>query len=182
MKHRLLFTLSLILFLPSCIFKKSTRTYDCARAAYENVLYKYDREAAIFEAMQKAGNREDRLRFARELKDEVLLKNEEFNDEKKGWFNRQSKIANYPFTQYKMNLDANINLLENSKHKLYWKQEGLGKSVQNLINVLDNLRRHIVLHVEYSRERKMLERRKILEVEKAETKKDKIKAKKAKNK
>ena len=164
---------SLLIVLPSCIFKKSTRGYDCARAAYENVLYKYDRDVEIFSKISKVGDKEEKLRLARELKDEILLKNEEFNDEKRGWFNKKSDTENYPFMQYKMNLDNNISLLGRSKDKLYWKQEGLGKSVQELINKLDRLRKYIVLSSEYSRERKMLERRKILIVEQAETKKAK---------
>lgn len=171
MRLNQLLLLSLLAFLPNCLFRKSSRPYDCARAAYENVLYKYERDIGIFQAIQKTADREEKLRLAHELKDEILLKNEEYNDERCGWFGKKNEAANYPFTQYKLSLDCNINLLENAKSKLYWKQEGLGKDAQDLINTLDRMRKYIVLDEEYGRERHMMERRKILEVEKKELKK-----------
>ena len=165
------FLLFLLMLLPNCFFKKSSRPYDCARAAYENILYRYEKDMTIFEAMQKATGREEKLRLSHELKDEILLKNEEYNDERCSWFGKKNEMANYPFTQYKMSLDCNINLLESTKTKLYWKQEGLAKDVQVLIEILDKIRKYIVLDEEYSRERHMMERRKILVVEQAERKK-----------
>lgn len=171
MRLNYLFLISLLIILPNCLLRKSSRPYDCARAAYENVLYKYERDVGIFDAMQKAPLREEKLRLAHELKDEILLKNEEYNDERCGWFGKKNEAANYPFTQYKQALDCNINLLESAKSKLYWKQEGLGKDAQDLINTLDRMRKYIVLDEEYSRERHMMERRKILEVEQKELKK-----------
>lgn len=162
----------LLFFLPNCLLRKSSRPYDCARAAYENVLYKYERDLGIFEAMQKASSREEKLRLMHDLKDEILLKNEEYNDERCGWFGKKNEAANYPFTQYKEALDCNIDLLESAKSKLYWKQEGLGKDAQDLINTLDRMRKYIVLDEEYGRERHMMERRKILEVEQKELKKN----------
>ncbi len=158
--------------LSGCWFRKSSRKQDCARAAYENILYKYERDISLLEAMQQASDKETILRLGNELKDEILLKNEEFNDEQcSGWFGKKNETANYPFTQYKINLDCNINLLERTKTSLYWKQEGLGKSIQDLIEQLDRLRKYVVLHQEYSHERNMLERRKILEIEKSARKK-----------
>jgi len=180
MKLNHLFLLSLLFLLPNCLLRKSSRPYDCARAAYENVLYKYERDMGFFEAMQSATTREEKLRMAHELKDEILLKNEEYNDERCGWFGKKNETVNYPFTQYKLNLDCNINLLENAKSKLYWKQEGLGKDAQDLINTLDRMRKYIVLDEEYGRERHMMERRKILEVEKKELKKTQRQQKKNK--
>jgi len=178
MKLNIVFLLFLVTILPNCIFRKSSRKYDCARAAYENVLYKYERDLSIFTSIQKASNREEKLRLAHELKDEVLLKNEEYNNEQcSTWFGKKSDAANYPFTQYRAGLDCNINLLENTQGNLYWKQEGLGKDVQDLINSLDRLRKYIVLDEEYARERHMMERLKILEVEKKELKKKKAQAK-----
>lgn len=161
----------LLLTLPNCIFKRSSRKYDCARAAYENILYKYEREMDLFEGMQKAGTREEKLRLEHEFKDEILLKNEEYNKEHSGFFSRKNEIANYPFTQYKQALDCSVDLLENSKAQLYWKQEGLGKSFQDLVNTLDQMRKYIVLSKEYSDERRMIERRKIMDVEKKDDKK-----------
>ncbi len=168
MKLKVTGLLALLIVLPNCIFKKSSRNYDCARAAYENILFKYERDMALFESINKAKEREEKLRLAHELRDEILLKNEEYNDEHSGLFDRKNEHANYPFTQYKKALDCNINLLEKTKTQLYWKQEGLGKSFQDLINTLDQLRKYVVLHEEYSRERNMMERRKILAVEKKE--------------
>lgn len=168
MKLNIILLLGLLIVLPNCIFNKSSRNYDCARAAYENILFKYERDMALFEKIQKTQEREDKLRLTQEFKDEVLLKNEEYNDAHKGLFSRKNDIANYPFTQYKMSLDCDLNVLENSKTRLYWKQEGLGKSFQDLINTLDQIRRYIVLCEEYARERHMLERRKIMLVEKQE--------------
>ena len=82
-----LFLLLLIIALPNCLFRKSSRNYDCARASYENVLYRYERDVAIFTAINKTNDREEKLRLAHELKDEILLKNEEYNNEQcGGWF------------------------------------------------------------------------------------------------
>lgn len=177
MKLNNFFLLLLLIFLPNCLLRKSSRPYDCARAAYENVLYRYERDIGFFEAMQKAINREEKLHLAHELKDEILLKNEEYNDERCGWFGKKQEAANYPFTQYKLNLDCSIKLLESAKSKLYWKQEGLAKDAQDLINTLDRIRKYIVLDEEYGRERHMMERRKILEIEKKELKKEQRKKK-----
>ncbi len=168
----------LLIFLPNCIFQKSSRQYDCARAAYENVLYKYERELALLVKIQTSNDREEKLSFGHDLNDEILLKNEEYNNEHSSFFARKNEVANYPFTQYKKDLDCHIDLLEKTKGKLYWKQEGLGKSFQDLINNLDQLRRYIVLCPEYSQERRMLERRKILEVEQKEQTKKQVKTKK----
>lgn len=178
MKLNNLFLLLLIIALPNCLFRKSSRNYDCARASYENVLYRYERDVAIFTAINKTNDREEKLRLAHELKDEILLKNEEYNNEQcGGWFGSKNSETNYPFTQYRAALDCSIDLLENTQGKLYWKQEGLGKDVQDLINSLDRLRKYIVLDEEYARERHMMERRKILEVEKKEAKKKKAQVK-----
>jgi hypothetical protein len=172
MKIKSFYLLILLAFLPNCIFRKSSRQYDCARAAYENVLYKYERDVHVFDAMQNSKDRASHMRLAQELKDEILLKNEEYNAERKHWFRHKHESSNYPFTQYKMGLDCNIELLEKTKAQLYWKQEGLAKSVQDLINTLDSMRKYIVLDSEYARERNMMERRKILQVEQEEHKKN----------
>ena len=158
--------LVLLVFLPNCIFNKSSRNYDCARAAYENILFKYERDMAIFDKIQVTQDREEKLRLVHEFKDEILLKNEEYNDAQQSLFSRKNEMANYPFTQYKMALDCDINVLEKTKTHLYWKQEGLGKSFQDLINTLDQMRKYVVLCQEYARERHMMERRKIMLVEK----------------
>lgn len=160
--------LLLLVVLPNCIFNKSSRNYDCARAAYENILFKYERDMALFHKIQITQDREEKLRLIHEFKDEILLKNEEYNDAHHGLFVRKNEIANYPFTQYKMALDCDINVLEKTKTHLYWKQEGLGKSFQDLINTLDQIRKYVVLCEEYARERHMMERRKIMVVEKQE--------------
>lgn len=148
-----------------CVFRSSTRGYDCARAAYENVLYRYDRELEILAKIDQQSNNEQRLRLNRELKEEILLKNEEFSDEFWGWRKKAvTERKNYPYMQYKDKLDHDITLLEAAKNKLYWKQDGLGKSVQTLIDKMDQLRRYVVLHVEYERERKLMEQRKNLQL------------------
>lgn len=148
-----------------CVFRSSTRGYDCARAAYENVLYRYDRELEILAKMDRQPDNEHRLRLNRELKEEILLKNEEFSDEFWGWRKHAAvERKNYPYMQYKDKLDHDITLLEAAKAKLYWKQDGLGKSVQGLIEQMDQLRRYVVLHVEYERERKLMEQRKNLQL------------------
>lgn len=161
----------LLVLLPNCIFNRSSRNYDCARAAYENVLFKYEREMAIFDSMQKTQERENKLHLMHELKDEILLKNEEYNATHKDLFGRQLDTANYPFIQYRMALDCDIQVLENARTKLYWKQEGLSKSFQDLIETLDQIRKYVVLNEEYIRERNMMERRKILVVEQQELEK-----------
>lgn len=166
MKLNIAGLLLLLIVLPNCIFNKSSRNYDCARAAYENILFKYERDMALFEKIQNTTAREDKLQLVHELKDEILLKNEEYNDAHKGLFARKNEIANYPFTQYKLALDCDLKTLENAKTRLYWKQEGLGKSFQDLINTLDQIRKYVVLCEEYTRERHMMERRKIMIVEK----------------
>jgi len=166
MKLNIACLLGLLIVLPNCIFNRSSRNYDCARAAYENILFKYERDMALFEKIQSILEREEKLRLIHEFKDEILLKNESYNDEHQGLFTRKNEIANYPFTQYKMALDCDIKVLEDTKTRLYWKQEGLGKSFQDLINTLDKMRKYVVLCEEYARERHMMERRKILVVEK----------------
>lgn len=181
MKFKAFFLMLLVVVLPNCIFRKSSRKFDCARATYENVLYKYDRELQIFNKMDNCKDKEESLRLGHELKDDILLKNEEFNDERcHKWFKQNDQYANYPFTQYKLQLDCDIDVLEQAKNQLYWKQEGLGKSVQDLINQLDRLRRYIVLSADYSQERRMMERRKILELEKTESQKQVVRKKRKK--
>jgi len=158
------FLLALLIFLPGCWFHRSSRKADCARAAYENVLHRYDHELKIFTKLYKESEKEEKLHLERDLKDEILLRHEEFNDERcHKWFVRRNAYANYPFSQYKQQLDCDINYLVRAKDQLYWKQEGLARSVQNLIEELDRLRRYIVLSREYAEERRMLERLKIIE-------------------
>ncbi len=155
----------MLMFLPGCLFRSSTHNYDCARAAYENVLYRYDRELELLDKIEDGLQVEHKGRLNRELKEEILLKNEEFNDD---FWGLRKKMAgdsrNYPYMRYKDKLDHDITLLESAKVKLYWKQDGLGKSVQILIDRMDRLRKYVVLHVEYERERKLMEQRKNMQI------------------
>jgi hypothetical protein len=127
---------------------------------------KLDRETSVsIDTVSKTENStQSREQLGQALHHEILLKHEEHNrDVERKWINFNSnKYENYPYMQYREDLDQQIQDLETIGSAVYWKHEGLGRSLQDLIQDLNNLRRYIILHKEYSLERRLLEKKAML--------------------
>ncbi|HLB94268.1 MAG TPA: hypothetical protein VJJ81_03385 [Candidatus Babeliales bacterium] len=187
---KFVFTLSSLLILTGC-FNKITDIKvhrDQARVAYDDTTAKYTRELQLISKIKALDNsnssnkldRKDNInidtmgnintstqsreQLGQALHHEILLKHEEHNrDVERQWLKFNSnKYENYPYMQYRADLDQQIQDLETIGSAVYWKHEGLGRSLQDLIQDLNELRRYIILHKEYSLERRLLEKKALL--------------------
>ncbi len=166
-----------------------------SRISYDDISARYEHELELLRdirSIPSSSNQSNkRAKLMSELHDEILLKHEEYNQTRKNkWLKFGSgQYENYPYHHYRVNLDTHVNNLENAGAKVYWKNEGLGRSIQDLMRELDNLKRYIVLHKEYNLERRMIEKKTMLALSnkqeaqkaKAKTKSKKAKAKNKKN-
>lgn len=181
-----LWLLALIGFLPACMKQKSndqSRQLD-ARQTYDNAHYEYERELSLFREMSKQDPFQ-RKETEKKLKDEVLLKNETYNDEHKNqWFGKRwlngNSHENYPFIQYKKHLDGYIKRLDQARNSLYWKNEGVGYMIAQLVGDLEHIRKYIVTSPSYQREHRMIEEQKLQAAKAHREKLDTAKAKKSK--
>ncbi|OGB97889.1 hypothetical protein A3F06_04475 [candidate division TM6 bacterium RIFCSPHIGHO2_12_FULL_36_22] len=161
----LIFTSTIII--SGCIPQRGTdqsKQLD-ARQMYDNARYEYERELVLFRELQHAQG-DAAITLDKKIKDEVLLKNEQYNDEhQKQWFGKRwlqsNKHENYPFIQYKKHLDSYIQQLEDARDKLYWKSEGVGYLIIQLIKELEQIRRYIITSNSYQREHHMIEQQKL---------------------
>lgn len=167
--------ISSLLFLAGCFNRSSDIKVnrDQARVAYDDTSAKYAHELKLInkikelsiDTMSTAENStQSREQLSQALHHEILLKHEEHNrDVERQWLKFNSnKYENYPYMQYREDLDQQIQELEKIGSAVYWKHAGLGRSLQDLIQDLNNLRRYIILHKEYSLERRLLEKKAML--------------------
>lgn len=182
--------ISSLLFLAGCFNKSSDIKVhrDQARIAYDDTTAKYAHELKLISKIKALDHsashgssssgskldREDNIildtstqsreQLGQALHHEILLKHEEHNrNVEQQWIKFNSnKYENYPYMQYREDLDQQIQDLETIGSAVYWKHEGLGRSLQDLIQDLNNLRRYIILHKEYSLERRLLEKKAML--------------------
>lgn len=167
---KFVFTLSSLLILTGCFNKSSDIKVhrDQARVAYDDTTAKYTREIQLISKIKALDNSnsstQSREQLGQALHHEILLKHEEHNrDVERQWLKFNSnKYENYPYMQYRADLDQQIQDLETIGSAVYWKHEGLGRSLQDLIQDLNELRRYIILHKEYSLERRLLEKKALL--------------------
>ena len=159
--------LTSVMIVPGCIQQQSTdqaKQLD-ARQVYDNARYEYERELVLFRELQHAKG-DAALTIANKFKDEVLLKNEQYNDEhSQQWFAKRwmqsNRHENYPFIQYKQHLDAHIQQLGSARNKLYWKSEGVGYLTTQLVKELEQIRRYVITSKSYQREHRMIEQQKL---------------------
>lgn len=169
------FIISLVLILTGC-FNKSTDikvNRDQARVAYDDAAAKYAHELKLISKLKvlnsasnsdTESNRQLRDKLSQDLQHEILLKHEEYNrDIERQWIKfNNNKYENYPYMHYREHLDQQIQDLEKIGTAVYWKHEGLGRSIQDLISDLNDLRRYVILHKEYNLERRLLEKKAML--------------------
>lgn len=149
---------------------------DQARVAYDDASAKYAPELKLISKLKAISTADldsvDSTRYAIEreqlnqaLHHEILLKHEEYNrDLERQWIKFNSnKYENYPYMHYREHLDQQIQDLEQIGSAVYWKHEGVGRSLQDLVRDLNDLRRYVILHKEYSLERRLLEKRALKE-------------------
>lgn len=169
--------ISLVLMLAGC-FNKSTDiklNRDQARVAYDDAAAKYQHELSLISKLKTINstnsssadlesNRQIREKLGQDLHHEILLKHEEYNrDLERQWIKfNNNKYENYPYMHYREHLDQQIQDLEKIGAAVYWKHEGLGRSMQDLISDLNDLRRYVILHKEYNLERRLLEKKAML--------------------
>ena len=176
------------LVLTGCFNKSSDIKFnrDQARVAYDDAAARYERELSLINQLKVAtdnninnnldhnlgtsGNHKLRQELSQKLQHEILLKHEEYNrDVERQWIKFNSnKYENYPYMHYREHLDQQIQDLEKVGSAVYWKHEGVGRSIQDLIHDLNDLRRYVVLHKEYNLERRLLEKKAMLKQTQAE--------------
>ena len=181
-----LLVLASAIVIPGCITKQGTdqsKQLD-ARQMYDNARYEYERELVLFRELQHAKG-DAALSIDKKIKDEVLLKNEQYNDEhRQQWFGKRwlqnNKHENFPYIQYKKHLDSYVDNLESARDKLYWKSEGVGYLITQLVKELEQIRRYIITSKPYQREHRLIEQQKLQAKVEAQVKKNAKKEKKKK--
>ncbi|HLB40453.1 MAG TPA: hypothetical protein VJJ83_01560 [Candidatus Babeliales bacterium] len=145
-----------------------------ARLLYDELTSRYEHELELLQSIKSSNvDEKTRANLTQELQHEILLKHEEYNqDFANQWLPLgRNKYENYPYTNYREHLDQHIKALEKSSQAVYWKNEGLGRAMQDLLRSLDDLRRYIVLHKEYHLERRLLEKKAMLKLSERGSKK-----------
>ncbi|MBT4855985.1 hypothetical protein HOM50_00045 [bacterium] len=165
---KMLFGFSLVL-LSGCVMQKDSADQSIqldARQVYDNSRFEYERELVLFRELNETKDPVAAQTIEKKIKDEVLLKNEQYNEEhKQQWFGKRwvhsNSYENFPFIQYKKHLDLYIKKLDSVRDKMYWKSEGVGYLISQLVKELESVRRYIVTNPNYQREHRMIEQQKL---------------------
>ena len=167
MKRIAFLCIGVFILAPGCAMKKSSdqSVQLDARQMYDNVRYEYERELVLFRELGQASDAA-RPKIVKKINDEILLKNEQYNDDhRQQWFAKRWLLSNnhenYPYIQYKEHLDSYVYRLEHSREKLYWKTEGVGYLIEQLVKELEKMRRYVITSNQYQRELRMIEQHKI---------------------
>ncbi len=155
-KQRLLFfsTMLLLLGLTSCIhnLKSPEQNLHEGKQIYRSIAYQYRGERSIIHTP------ETEAPIKRLLKNEIMIKNEEHNQQGTSWWSiifdiDDNPYRNYPFIQYKVVLDNSIAELKKQFNILYWNNREFGTAVQRLIDDLQTIKRFVITYDEYRKER-----------------------------
>lgn len=130
------------------------------RTLYEATKSEYQPIIKIVESIQQSKDAFDTKEKVKHAREYIVLKADQYGREHTTWMPFAAKYLNYPFHQYLVILDDNSAKLNKVYGQLPWKTEAFAQQVRELLGKLENVRRYLVTHSEYLREKRLMELKK----------------------